>query len=83
MSEALGLPRNQIEKLIKNVGVEINGKKVCKSSFKVESGDVVSYEYVQADQGSQILSILMSPFYMKMSIFWLSINPFSHRSWGS
>ncbi len=52
MSEALGLPRNQIEKLIKNVGVEINGKKVCKSSFKVESGDVVSYEYVQADQGS-------------------------------
>lgn len=48
MSEATCLPRNQIEKLIKNVGVFVNDKKVTKCSFRLETGDVVEYEFVEA-----------------------------------
>lgn len=48
MSEALNLPRNQVEKLVKNVGVLINGTKSYKSSYKVQHGDVITYEFVEA-----------------------------------
>ncbi|WP_263831811.1 RluA family pseudouridine synthase [Sulfurospirillum oryzae] len=50
MSEALELPRNQVEKLIKNVGVFVDGKRIHKCSFKLNEGNVVSYEFVQADE---------------------------------
>lgn len=50
MSEALELPRNQIEKLIKNIGVNIDGQRIVKSSFKLVGGEVVSYEFIQASQ---------------------------------
>ena len=52
MSEALDLPRNQVEKLIKNVGVTIDGKRCTKSSTKLVEGNVVGYEFVQAEESS-------------------------------
>lgn len=48
MSEALELPRNQVEKLIKNIGVQVNGKEVKKSSFKLLGGETISYNFVEA-----------------------------------
>lgn len=50
MSDALQKPRNQIEKLIKNVGVHVNKKAVDKGSFKVQIGDIVEYCFVEAMQ---------------------------------
>ena len=50
MSEALELPRNQVEKLIKTIGVTIDGKPCMKSSTKLVEGNVVGYEFVQAEQ---------------------------------
>ncbi|WP_333803521.1 RluA family pseudouridine synthase [Sulfurospirillum sp.] len=50
MSEALELPRNQVEKLIKNVGVYVDGKLTNKSSLKLVEGNVVRYEFVEAEQ---------------------------------
>ena len=48
MSEALNVPRNQIEKLIKHVGVDVNGVKISKSSFKLLGGEKIVYDYVEA-----------------------------------
>jgi len=48
MSKALGLPRNQVEKLIKNVGVYVNDGLIQKSSHKVQEADVISYEFIEA-----------------------------------
>ena len=53
MSEALNLPRNQVEKLIKNVGVTIDGKLCTKSSTKLVEGNVIVYEFVQAEESSR------------------------------
>ena len=50
MSEALELPRNQVEKLIKNVGVFVDEKLTNKCSIKLVEGNVVRYEFVQADK---------------------------------
>jgi 23S rRNA pseudouridine1911/1915/1917 synthase len=50
MSEALELPRNQVEKLIKNVGVYVDGKLTNKSSLKLVEGNIVRYEFVEAEQ---------------------------------
>ena len=48
MSKELSLPRNQVEQLIKQVGVYINKKHVKKNGFKVKMGDAVEYDFVQA-----------------------------------
>ncbi len=48
MSEALELPRNQVEKLIKNIGVSVNDKEVKKSSFKLLGGEIIAYDFVTA-----------------------------------
>lgn len=50
MSETLNLPRNQVEKLIKNVGVYIDDKLTHKCSVKLVEGNVVRYEFVEADE---------------------------------
>lgn len=50
MSEALELPRNQIEKLIKTLGVTINGHVVKKSSTKLCGGEIISYDFAQAEE---------------------------------
>ncbi len=51
MSEALGLPRTQVEKLIKNVGVEVDGKMIYKSSHKLLGGEVIQYHFIEATNG--------------------------------
>ena len=45
MSRELDISRSQIEKFIKNVGIEINSKKINKASFKVQIGDIIKYEF--------------------------------------
>lgn len=50
MSETLNLPRNQVEKLIKNVGVYIDEKLTHKCSVKLVEGNVVRYEFVEAKE---------------------------------
>jgi len=50
MSETLNLPRNQVEKLIKNVGVYIDEKLTHKCSVKLVEGNVVRYEFVEANK---------------------------------
>jgi len=50
MSETLNLPRNQVEKLIKNVGVYIDDKLTHKCSVKLVEGNVVRYEFVEATE---------------------------------
>ncbi|MFK5881113.1 MAG: RluA family pseudouridine synthase [Sulfurospirillum sp.] len=45
LSAELEISRSQIEKFIKTVGIEINGKKINKSGFKLEIGDEISYEF--------------------------------------
>lgn len=52
MSEALNLPRNQIEKLIKNVGVYVNERLTHKCCLKLQPLDVVRYEFVHAVESS-------------------------------
>lgn len=48
MSKELALPRNQIEQLIKEVGVLVNSKTRNKCSFKLKIDDVVEYDFVKA-----------------------------------
>lgn len=57
MSEALSLPRNQIEKLIKNVGVFVDGKAIKKSSFKLLGGEVIVYEMVVAMEEESLYAV--------------------------
>lgn len=57
MSEALQKPRNQIEKLIKNIGVSVNGVAVKKSSYKLKVDDVVSYHFIEAPKSDTQYSI--------------------------
>lgn len=48
MSEALNIPRNQVEKLIKTTGVFVNTKPINKCSHKLQEGDAVSYDFIEA-----------------------------------
>jgi len=57
MSEALGLPRNQVEKLIKTIGVEVDGQRVCKSSHKLLGGEVIVYHFVEASKGKNAYEV--------------------------
>ena len=50
LAEALEVSRNQIEKLIKEGLVSVNGKAVVKTSFKVETGDEVAYVFKKAEK---------------------------------
>ena len=46
----LEVSRNQIEKLIKDGLVSVNGKTITKTSFKVEEGDEIAYEFKEAEK---------------------------------
>jgi 23S rRNA pseudouridine1911/1915/1917 synthase len=46
----LNQSRNQIEKLIKEGLVQVNGKVVTKTSTKVEEGDEVAYQFKEAEK---------------------------------
>lgn len=48
MSEELELPRNQIEQLIKQVGVSVDGKIIHKSGFKLKGEESIDYNFIQA-----------------------------------
>ena len=48
LSSALGVSRNQVEKLIKEGFVAVDGKQVLKPSFKVAAGMLVAYEIQEA-----------------------------------
>ena len=46
LAQALGKSRNQVEKLIKEGHVYLNGRHVVKASVKVSAGDEIAYELV-------------------------------------
>jgi len=48
LSELLDVSRNQIEKLIRDGLVEVNGKTVTKTSHKLALGDEVRYRFLEA-----------------------------------
>ena len=48
LANELDISRNQIEKLIKEGLVFVNGKPIIKSSFKVSVGDEISYSFKEA-----------------------------------
>ena len=50
LAEELDVSRNQVEKLVKDGLVSVNGKAVTKTSFKVAEGDKVSYAFKEAEK---------------------------------
>lgn len=50
LANQLDVSRNQIEKLIKDGLVSVNGKTITKTSFKVEEGDEIAYEFKEAEK---------------------------------
>jgi 23S rRNA pseudouridine1911/1915/1917 synthase len=50
LSNALNEPRNQVENLIKNVGVTIEGQKIYKPSYKIEKICTVEYAPMAAKE---------------------------------
>ncbi|MBD3788901.1 MAG: RluA family pseudouridine synthase [Campylobacterales bacterium] len=50
LATQLNVSRNQVEKLIKDGLVSVNGKTITKSSFKVDEGDEVVYEFKEAQK---------------------------------
>ena len=48
LAHTLNVSRNQVEKLVKEGLVFVNGKKVTKTSFKVDLGDEICYTFVEA-----------------------------------
>lgn len=50
LANELDVSRNQIEKLIKDGLVSVNGKSITKTSFKVEEGDEIAYEFKEAEK---------------------------------
>ncbi len=50
LAKELDVSRNQVEKLIKDGLVSVNGKGVSKTSFKVVDGDEVAYEIKEAQK---------------------------------
>ncbi len=50
LSRELQISRSQIEKFIKKIGIEVNGKKINKSSYKLEIGDSIKYEFMDMEE---------------------------------
>ena len=50
LATELDVSRNQVEKLVKDGLVSVNGKTVTKTSFKVAEGDEVAYEFKEAEK---------------------------------
>jgi len=46
----LDVSRNQVEKLVKDGLVSVNGKTISKTSFKVAEGDEITYEFKEAEK---------------------------------
>jgi len=54
LSRLLNVSRNQIEKLIRGGSVEVNGRVVTKTSYKLAIGDEVEYEFVEAQESKSV-----------------------------
>ncbi len=50
LAKELDVSRNQVEKLVKDGLVSVNGKNITKTSFKVTEGDEVSYTFKEAEK---------------------------------
>lgn len=50
LAQELDVSRNQVEKIIKDGLVSVNGKTIKKTSFKVSQGDELSYEFKEAQK---------------------------------
>ena len=50
LAQELDVSRNQVEKLVKDGLVSVNGKTVSKTSVKVAEGDEVGYEFREAEK---------------------------------
>ena len=50
LASSLDVSRNQVEKLVKDGLVLVNGKVISKTSFKVVEGDEVTYEFKEAEK---------------------------------
>ncbi len=50
LANQLDISRNQLEKLIKDGLVSVNGKSITKTSFKVEEGDEIAYAFKEAQK---------------------------------
>ena len=50
LATSLDVSRNQVEKLVKDGLVSVNGKPIFKTSFKVVEGDEVAYEFKEAEK---------------------------------
>jgi len=50
LAKELNVSRNQVEKLIKDGLVWVKDKQIVKTSFKLEEGDEVTYEIVEAEK---------------------------------
>jgi len=54
LAQTLDVSRNQVEKLIKEGLVSVNGKSVAKPSFKVSEGDEVAYVFKEAEKRAPV-----------------------------
>ena len=50
LASELDVSRNQVEKLVKDGLVSVNGKTITKNSFKVTEGDEIAYEFKEAEK---------------------------------
>jgi 23S rRNA pseudouridine1911/1915/1917 synthase len=50
LAQKLDVSRNQVEKLVKDGLVSVNGKSVTKTSFKVSENDEITYEFKEAQK---------------------------------
>ena len=50
LAQELAVSRNQVEKLVKDGLVSVNGKTITKTSFKVAEGNEVAYEFKEAEK---------------------------------
>jgi len=54
LAQQLGVSRNQVEKLIKEGLVEVNGKYIAKPSFKVIEEDEIGYTFKKAEKRAPV-----------------------------
>ena len=54
LAQALDVSRNQVEKLVKDGLVSVNGKTIRKTSAKVHEGDEIAYEFKEAEKRAPV-----------------------------
>ena len=54
LAQALDVSRNQVEKLVKDGLVSVNGKSISKTSAKVYEGDEIAYEFKEAEKRAPV-----------------------------